>query len=233
MAKVFQVVNGICYWQTPYRSISETVGKYPKDCLFVEAPDYVFESWGYQEVDAEGNELTGEARFIKPTPPEGWLYDDANGSFYPESEIGARLEKAQNSKQEENKRLLANFLENNPLTWTDGKQYGVTMEDQSEIQLNMTQYQVQIAAGIENPVLEWHAIKEKCVAWTYEEMTALALAISQYIYPWFQKMNDYKSQIFSATTVEEVEAIKLVYEEDTSNEQTTEETESVDETVSE
>ena len=41
----------------------------------MEAPDNVFEGWGY---------LDGE--FIKPTPPEGWLYDEATGCFYLEGE---------------------------------------------------------------------------------------------------------------------------------------------------
>lgn len=79
--KVFQIENDICHWQTPYTSLDETIGKYPESILFVEAPDYVFEGWGY---------MKGE--FIKPQPPEGWLYDDATGTFYkegdkPQSEI--------------------------------------------------------------------------------------------------------------------------------------------------
>lgn len=75
--KVFQVENGFCYWQTPYQKLSEIPeGKYPAAVQFVEAPDHVMESWGYKD---------GE--FIKPTPPEGWLYDDKSGTFYPEGQI--------------------------------------------------------------------------------------------------------------------------------------------------
>lgn len=40
---------------------------------FVEAPDEVFPGWGYID-----------GRFIKPQAPEGWLYDDETGTFYPE-----------------------------------------------------------------------------------------------------------------------------------------------------
>lgn len=213
MAKIFQVVNGMCHWLTPFKSVGETVGKFPADCLFVEAPDYVHESWGYQEKDKDGNGLPYEERFIKPTAPEGWLYDDETGTFYPEEEKAVRLEKAQNSKQEENKRLFAEWLENNPLTYTDGKQYGVTLEDQTEIQLNLSQYQIQVSAGIENPVLEWHACHEACTPWTYEDLAALALAISNYIYPEFQKMNNYKAAIFAATSIEELDAVALQYED--------------------
>lgn len=48
--------------------------------VFAEAPDYVFEGWGY---DAS---QTGDARFIKPIAPDGWHYDDVNGTFYPDAE---------------------------------------------------------------------------------------------------------------------------------------------------
>lgn len=214
MAKVFQIVNGMCHWCTPFNSVDETVGKFPTDCIFVEAPDYVHESWGYQETDKDGNVLPYEERFIKPTAPEGWLYDDETGTFYPEEEASARLERAQKNKQEQNKMLFADWLSNNPLTYTDGKTYGVTMEDQTEIQLNLNQYQIQIEAGVENPVLEWHAKHEACTSWTYEELSALSIAISTYVYPWFQKMNDYKAAIFASETIEELDAIELIYGED-------------------
>ena len=74
--KVFQLFNGTIHWETPYKSIEETKGRYPTDVIFVEAPDYVFESW-----DFDGTK-EGDARFIKPTAPEGWVYDESNGTFY-------------------------------------------------------------------------------------------------------------------------------------------------------
>lgn len=75
--KVFHVISDICHWDaTPqFPSLAATVGCFPETDLFVEAPDYVFEGWGYQGGD-----------FIKPEPPEGWLYDDATGTFYPQGE---------------------------------------------------------------------------------------------------------------------------------------------------
>lgn len=89
--------------------------------------------------------------------------------------------------------------------------YGVTIEDQSEISLNLNQYQMQIAAGVSNPTLEWHASKEACTPWTVENLTALALDISAFVYPWFQRMNAYKSAIYASITKDEVDAIDLVY----------------------
>lgn len=75
--KIFQIVDGICYYDaTPvHPTLADTIGKYPPDVLFVEAPDYVFENWGYDKTKE------GDDRFIKPTPPEGWYYDDETGNF--------------------------------------------------------------------------------------------------------------------------------------------------------
>jgi len=70
---------------------------------------------------------------------------------------------------------------------------------------------MQVSAGVENPVLEWHASKEACTPWSFENLTALALAISAYIYPWFQKMNEYKAQIYACQSKAEVDAIEIVY----------------------
>lgn len=209
--KVFQIVNGKCEWQTPYDNVGETTNKYPKDCLFVEAPDYVFEGWGYSTKDSDGNVITGDDRFIKPIAPEGYVYNDYTGEIILESNYPVVLEKAQMEKQEENKVLFAEFLTNHPLLYSDGKYYGVTMEDQTEISLNLNQYQLQVAAGIENPVLEWHAVHEGCQSWTVEDLTALAVSISNYIYPWFRKMQAYKTSIFAASSKEEIDAIELVY----------------------
>lgn len=77
--KIFQILDGICYYDaTPvHPTLADTVGKYPPSVIFVEAPDYVFEHWGFDETK------TGDERFVKPTPPEGWYYDDETGTFKP------------------------------------------------------------------------------------------------------------------------------------------------------
>ena len=77
--KIFQIYGGICYYDATavHPTLESTAGKYPPDVIFVEAPDYVFENWGYDE------SKTGDERFVKPTPPEGWYYDDETGSFKP------------------------------------------------------------------------------------------------------------------------------------------------------
>lgn len=73
--KIVQIVGNFVHWDATrdFPTLASTEGKFAPDIKFVEAPDNVFEGWGY--VDGE---------FIQPTPPEGWLYDEATGTFYQE-----------------------------------------------------------------------------------------------------------------------------------------------------
>ncbi len=78
--KVFQIMNGFCHWDATrvHPSLASIpANQYHSDILFVEAPDYVFESWGFDDTQQ------GDARFIQPEPPEGWAYDPNTGTFYP------------------------------------------------------------------------------------------------------------------------------------------------------
>lgn len=138
-----------------------------------------------------------------------YYYDPSTGEF------SCNLEEAQYAKQEENKVAFASYLNSHPLTWVDGKQYGITQEDQSEIALNINQYQVAVAAGIENPTLEWHAKQEECYPWSLEQLSALSLAISNVVYPKYHQMQEYKTAIFAATSIAELNAIELAYEDTT------------------
>ena len=211
MSKIVQILNNTVCWVTNHNSIAEITKLFPPQCVFVVAPDYVFKGWGYRTIDENGNVLSGNDRFIKPIPPDGYFYNETTGKIEDASLYDNYLKDLKNDKQELNKKLFAEFLENNPLTWKDGKIYGVTFEDQSEISLNLTQYEMQVKAGVENPILEWHASKEKCVPWSVEDLTSLALAITAYIYPYFNKMNVYKEAIYSASNKEELDQIELKY----------------------
>lgn len=124
------------------------------------------------------------------------------------------LEEAQNLKQEENKAKFAEYLATHPLTWVDGKEYGVTEADQSEISLNINQYQIAIQAGVDTPVLEWHARHEECTPWSLEQLTALSLAITQVVYPMYHKMQQIKTAIYGAKTIEELNKIEVEYGEE-------------------
>lgn len=80
--KIFQVFGGFCHWDATavLPSIDAAAEMFAPDIVFVEAPDYVREGWGFDET------AEGDTRFIRPVPPEGWLYDDETGAFYQESD---------------------------------------------------------------------------------------------------------------------------------------------------
>ena len=80
MSKVFQIMSGLCHWDATHQfpTLESTKGRFAPNIVFVEAPDYVFEGWGFDE------QADGEERFIKPEAPDGWVYDDETGTFYPE-----------------------------------------------------------------------------------------------------------------------------------------------------
>lgn len=78
--KIFNVFNSFVYKDYSFmlKSLDDAKDKFSSDMVFVEAPDYVFEGWGYDETKI------GDERFIKPIPPDGWLYDEDTGTFYKE-----------------------------------------------------------------------------------------------------------------------------------------------------
>lgn len=76
--KIVQIENGFVHWDATNMvpDLEWAASHYAENILFVEAPNYVFEGWGFD------NTKEGDNRFVKPIPPEGWLYDDKTGTFY-------------------------------------------------------------------------------------------------------------------------------------------------------
>lgn len=114
------------------------------------------------------------------------------------------------AKQDANKAALADWLAAHPLTWTDGKTYGVTEQDQTEMAINLAQYQLAAAAG-QPAALEWHAQKQQCHTFTIEEYTALSLAIAAYVYPYRRYQEQVKAAIYAAESEAEIGAIEIDY----------------------
>ena len=128
-----------------------------------------------------------------------------------EAELEAdRLPGVKARRQAKNKAALAAWLADHHLTWVDGNIYGVTEADQTEMALNLQQYQVQVSAGREVP-LEWHTQKKQCHTFTEEQYSALLLAIIDYVYPYRRYQEAVKEQIYTARTVEEVAAVVIDY----------------------
>lgn len=145
--------------------------------------------------------ITGEESYVEEV--------EADASKY--TSPGEVLIQEKLRKQEENKRALASWLSAHPLTWTDGKQYGVEEQDQNEMALNLMQYQAAALAQQPAP-LEWHAQKEACRTFEQEEYLGLSMAISAYVYPYRRYQEQVKEAIYSAKNVEEVKAVVIDYE---------------------
>ena len=79
--KIFQIFNGFCHCDMTkeFPTLESTKGKFAPDIQIVEAPDYVFEGWGYDDTAR-----SSEERFLRPEAPEGWIYDELTGTFGPE-----------------------------------------------------------------------------------------------------------------------------------------------------
>lgn len=121
------------------------------------------------------------------------------------------LPSLKDAKQEENKAALKTWLYEHPLTWVDGKVYGVTEEDQNEMAMNLQQYTLQKQAGRE-VVLEWHTQKKQCHTFTEEEYGALMLAVIDYVYPYRRRLEEIKESIYSCKTEDELDRVVIDYD---------------------
>lgn len=120
------------------------------------------------------------------------------------------LDEVQTEKQSANKQALSDWLASHPLTWTDGKQYGVEQEDQEEMSLNLQQYQFKLSIG-QPAVLEWHSKEKACRTFELEEFSGLLNQVIDYVYPYRRYLEEVKEKIYAAKTVEEVDAIVIDY----------------------
>ena len=115
-------------------------------------------------------------------------------------------------KIEMSKQLLAEWLENNPMTYIDGKMYSVTSEKQALLNGNLASYERAKAVGVEYP-LKWNSTGSECVSWDYTDLLTLSLTIAGYVAPKVSKQQEIELQIKACETVEEVNKIVINYDE--------------------
>lgn len=111
----------------------------------------------------------------------------------------------------ESKDRLAEWLENNPMTYTDGKQYSVTAEKQSLLNGNLASYERAKTVGVEYP-LKWNSTGSECTPWDYTDLLTLSLTIAGYVAPKVSKQQEIELQIKVCTTVDEVNEIVINYD---------------------
>lgn len=105
---------------------------------------------------------------------------------------------------------LAAWLTDNPLTWTDGKQYAVTAEKQAQLTSALAVQQVAQSAGVERE-LRWNSTGDECTVWQYADLCALALAIAAYVEPRVSIQQAAEVDLRNAATAEEVLAVAWNY----------------------
>lgn len=145
----------------------------------------------------------------------GMVYDPETNTFSePEPVVPApkNLDEAKALKVTESKVKLAEWLENNPMLYTDGKYYSATEEKQSLLNNNLTSYERAVEAGIPYP-LKWNATGEECVEWEYEALVVLSLAIAGYVAPKVAMQQAVEVQINNCATMEELDSIVVNYDE--------------------
>lgn len=121
------------------------------------------------------------------------------------------LDEYKSYKQELNKKALAEYLENHPIQWTDGKYYGVTQEDQIEMQSDLTAYNLKRQTGDDLWKLEWHDKQKACREFTVEEFYGLINAIIDFVYPLRRLQEEFKEEIYACETKEELDAMVIDY----------------------
>lgn len=115
-------------------------------------------------------------------------------------------------KIEMSKQLLAEWLANNPMLYTDGKYYSVTAEKQSLLNGNLASYERAKTVNVEYP-LKWNSTGSECTPWDYTDLLALSLTIAGYVAPKVSKQQEIELQIKACTTVDEVNEIVISYDE--------------------
>ena len=115
-------------------------------------------------------------------------------------------------KIEMSKAMLAEWLEDNPMLYTDGKYYSVTAEKQSLLNGNLASYERAKAINVEYP-LKWNSTGSECTPWDYTDLLALSLTIAGYVAPKVSKQQAIELQIKACTTVDELNEIVINYDE--------------------
>ena len=107
--------------------------------------------------------------------------------------------------------MLAQWLENNPLLYSDGKYYSVTEEKQSLLNSNLASYERATQAGIDYP-LKWNSTGAECEPWSYTDLLALSLSIAGYVAPKVSMQQSYEIRIKDCSSIEEIDSIVIDYD---------------------
>ena len=115
-------------------------------------------------------------------------------------------------RSQESKILLAKWLNDNPILYSDGKYYSVTEEKQSLLNGNLASYERAKSMGIVYD-LKWNATEQPCETWSYTDLLTLSLNIAAYVAPKVSKQQLLEVQIRNCETIDEIDAVVIDYDE--------------------
>jgi len=121
------------------------------------------------------------------------------------------LEECKEEKIALSKLMLFEWLEKNPMLYSDGNYYSVTEEKQSLLNSNLASYERATAAGIPYP-LKWNSTGAECTEWEYADLIALSLSIATYVTPKVSTQQAVEVQIRACESKEEIDSVVISYE---------------------
>lgn len=188
-----------------YKNSSYTINRTYPDTDFIGCADYIV---------PDGSELAEKIISLYPNfkiveDDDGGIIDviETEPVITPEQIEARKAERIQESKVQ-----LAQWLNNNPFLYTDGKYYSCTEEKQSLLNGNLASYERATKAGIEYP-LKWNSTGDECELWDYEELLTLSLNIAAYVAPKVSKQQTLEVQIRECNTIEDIDNTEINYDE--------------------
>ena len=125
--------------------------------------------------------------------------------------VALTLEEVKAQRIQQSKDDLDTYLEDHPITWTDGNQYSITREKQQ--QLTSKILSATLAAQTSTPYeLTWNATGQECTPWTLENLAALAFAIDARVTALVSYQQAKEVAMREAATQEALEAIEVDYD---------------------
>ena len=132
-------------------------------------------------------------------------------TYYPGSNPAMTLSEAKSAKIQYSKDLLSSFLEEHPITWTDGEQYSITREKQA--QLTGKIMAASMAQTLSQPyTLTWNSTGQVCREWTLQDLSALAFAIDARVTALVSYQQTQEVAMRNAASREELDAIVVDYD---------------------
>jgi hypothetical protein len=161
---------------------------------------------GYIEGGIDVREIPDEVMYN----PSAWIYRDGVYSENPDYTDNS-LQFKKESLIAESKLKLAEWLNDNPMLYSDGNFYSVTEEKQTLLNSNLTSYERATSAGIAYP-LKWNSTGAECVEWTYDDLVELSLAIAAYVAPKVAMQQAVELQIKACETMEQLNEVVIDYD---------------------